>query len=725
MTVPARRRRVPTVLQMEATECGAACLAMILAAYRRWVPLEELRAACGVSRDGSKAGNLLRAARQHGLAAKGYRVELPQLARCRLPAILFWAFDHFVVLEGLNPRTGAAWINDPASGPRLVPADEFDRKFTGVVLTFEPGPGFSRSGAALSLVGGLLSRLGRSRWAVALQALISIGLVVPGLAAPILTQVFVDEILIPRLYDWSAPLLLGLLLTAITRGGLAALQRALTLRLEAKLSAVEAARLFWHLLSLPIEFFALRYVGDLASRVGSVERVASLLAAQTGASIAAAVTVAFYGVIMALYNPVLAAVALGAVAANALFLRMAWRRQDDAARRQVREMARLGGTSMAILASVETLKAAGREIDAFGRWAGVQAAYLNAEQTMARTAALLAVVPRALQQLTNIAILGVGGLAVMRGDLTIGGLVAFQALAAGLSVPVGTLVNLAASAQAMTSELARIADVLRYKPANRPDIHLDPGAPNHRQRPIGRLELRDVTFGYSALAPPLLDGVSLVLEPGARVAVVGGSGSGKSTLGRLAAGLYRPWSGEVLLDGAPIEHIPQAALASHVAHVDQSVFLFRGTVRDNLTLWDPSTDDAVLVRALADAGLLATVEARSGRLDSPVLEFGANFSGGQRQRMEIARALATDPALLILDEATAALDPLVEEEIEAAIRRRGCATLVIAHRLSTVRDADEIIVLDRGKIVQRGRHEQLQAVDGPYRHLMQSGADSL
>jgi ABC-type bacteriocin/lantibiotic exporter with double-glycine peptidase domain len=564
----------------------------------------------------------------------------------------------------------------------------------------------------------MLSRLGGSGGLVALLGLLQVGLLVPGIAAPILTQFFVDEILLPGQKDWFAPLLIGLAITAIARGGLKALSSSLKVRLQTKLAIVESSRIFWHIFRAPIEFFALRYVGDLSARVGSADRVTRLLAEQAGGALAAVVAILFYGAVMAMYDPVLALISVGLVLGNTLFLRLVWRRQENVSRRLVREMGRMMGSSVSIIAMVETLKASGRETEAFGRWAGVQAAYLNAQGESARTSALLSTVPSILARLTDVAILGIGGFAAMRGDLTVGGLVAFQALAAGLAAPVGTLTALGASLQAMKGELARLDDVLRY--------HLAPHLQSTEQvlaapapvRLSGRLELREVTFGYSPLAAPLLDRVSLVLEPGARVALVGGSGSGKSTLGRVAAGLFRPWSGRILLDGRDLDDIPHQTLAANVTYVDQSVFLFQGTVRDNLTLWDPTVDDATLIAALADSQLLDAVEERPGRLDSRVLEFGANFSGGQRQRLEIARALASNPSLVILDEATAALDPLVEAKIETALRRRGCATLVIAHRLSTIRDADEIIVLDRGRIAQRGRHEELSIAEGPYRALM-------
>lgn len=710
------RRKVPTILQMEATECGAACLGMVLAHHGRWVPLEEMRAACGVSRDGSKAANLLRAARRYGLAAKGYRVELADLPRSGFPLILFWNFNHFVVLEGIHAGSGDAWINDPGSGRRRVPAKEFDGSFTGVVLHLQPGPGFQRSGAPPSILRGLLARLRGSRGLLLLLGLLHTGLILPALVVPFLAQVFVDEILVPGLEDWFAPLLLGLALTALAQMGLKLLERGLAVGLEAKLAVSGGTRLVWHLFRVPVEFFAQRYAGDIATRVGSVDRVCNALVEQGGAALAAILAVLFYGTVMLLYDPLLAAAALALIFGNAVFLKLISGWQEDASRRLVRETGRLGGVTMAILSMVETMKASGRESEGFARWSGVQAEYLNAQGSVAGAAALLAAVPPVMARLADVAILALGGLAVMRGDLSLGGLVAFQALALGLSVPVGQLTALGAELQALKGEMARIDDVLRHPLA--PQL-AGPGAAEAAPVQLsGRIELRGVTFGYSPLAPPLLQDFSLVLRPGARVALVGGSGSGKSTLGRLAAGLYTPWSGQVLLDGLDLASLPAPARAANIAYVDQSVSLFAGSVRENLTLWDPSLDDAALVRALADAQLLPVIEQRPGRLDSLVLEGGANFSGGQRQRLELARALAPEPALLILDEATAALDPTVEEAIETALRRRGCATLVIAHRLSTVRDADEIIVLEGGRIVQRGRHEELAAAEGPYRRLM-------
>lgn len=713
-----RRTRVPTILQMEATECGAACLAMVLASFGRWVPLEELRVACGVSRDGSRAADLLRAARRYGLAAKGYRLDPRELSLSAFPLILYWEFNHFVVLEGFDRHTGDAFINDPASGNRRVTATEFDGAYTGIALGLRPASSFRCGGARPSILRDLRVWLRGYGPQVSLLGGLHVGLVIIGLVTPFLAQYFVDEVLAPASTTLFIPLLLGLAATTLVAAGLKYLERALTVRIESKLAVIQSAQLVWHVFRAPIEFFAQRFVGDLAARVGSVSRVCNMLAEQTGAAMAAIVSVIFFGGVMLLYDPLLAAVVILLIVGNALFLRVMSRWNEDASRRQVREAARLGAISVAAIAMVESMKAAGRETENFARWAGVQAAYLNAQDSTSRASALLAAVPQMLSRLTDVAILGLGGLTVMRGDMSVGGLVAFQALATSLSTPIAQLTALGARLQALKGDLSRLDDVKRYPMA--PNLAAPAIASVSPLRLSGRLALQDLTFGYSRLAPPLLDRLNLALEPGARVALVGGSGSGKTTLGRLAAGLYTPWSGCILLDGYELRRLQPGVVAANIAYVDQSVLLFAGSVRENLNLWNPTIDEGSLIRAMADAAILETVEQRPGRLDSLVAEGGANFSGGQRQRLELARALASDPALLILDEATAALDPLVEARIEASLRRRGCSTLVIAHRLSTVRDADEIIVLDHGRIAQRGRHEELSVQPGPYQKLMQA-----
>ncbi len=713
----AQHVRTPTILQMEALECGAASLAMILAYYDRRVPLEELRVACGVSRDGSKASNVLKAARHFGLSAKGFRREVDELDDIPLPAIIHWNFNHYVVLEGLD-RT-RAWLNDPAEGRRVMPIDEFGESFTGVVLAFEPSPEFQRGGKMPSLAKALVGYLRDTQSGIAFLLVASIALFVPGIAAPAFTAVFVDDILIAQFRDWLPPLLIGMAMTALVRATLVWLQQQSLIRLEQRLAVGMGARLLWHILRLPAKFFDQRYAADVADRIGASERVARLLSGQLATSLLNVTSLVFYAVVMVTYNVGLAAVGIGIAALNFVVLRLVWQRRDDLNRALVVDHGKLLGTAVDIIRSVENLKASGLEQSAFSRWAGYHAKVLVGQQSLAIFTSLSSILPVLLGGLTTAAILGIGGMRIIHGEMTVGALVAFQSLMASFSAPITQLVDLAGNLQQVKADIERTDDVLRY-PLDPRYGDAVPSGSTARARLDGAIEIRHLTFGFSQFEPPLIEDFSLTVTPGMRVALVGASGSGKSTLGRLISGLYRPWTGEVLFDGLPLDRIPRDLLASSLAYVDQDIFLFEGTVRHNLTLWDGTVSEERLVRALRDAAVYDEIVTRAGRYDCAVLEGGTNFSGGQRQRLEIARALVGDPTILILDEATAALDPIAEKQIDDNLRRRGCTTIIIAHRLSTIRDCDEIIVLDHGQVVARGRHEDLLAHSDFYAELMQA-----
>ena len=707
-------RRTPTILQMEAVECGAASLAVILAYHGIWVPLEQLRVDCGVSRDGSKASNLLKAARRYGLAAKGFRKEPSTLRGLPMPCIVHWNFNHFVVLERLDAER--AYLNDPAVGRRHVSLAEFDDSFTGVVLAFEPGEDFKRLGRKPAAFGIVARELGRSRPAVALLLILSLALVVPGVVIPAFARIFVNDILIDGARAWLVPLLIGMAATALARALIGLLQQSLLLRLETKLAVTMISRFLWHVLSLPMEFFTQRHAGDIASRVAANEQVARLLSSGLATNALNLVSLAFFAAAMALYDLGLAALGVGMSLANILALKLVSARRENLNRSLAVERGKLNGSTVGIIRTIETLKATGLEDDAFARWAGFQAKVLNAEQRLGLYSAFLEIFPTLFSALTTAAILGMGGLHVIEGALTIGGLVAFQSLMASFSLPIAGLVQLAGNFQTIKGDLARLEDVFNYPI----EAQAEREAPSQAVPPklFGRVEVKDLRFGYSPLDPPLIDGLSLALEPGMRVALVGATGSGKSTVGRLIAGLCKPWSGEVRFDGRPLAEIPPAVFANSVAYVDQDVFLFEGTARDNVTLWDPSVPEAEITQALKDAEIYDEIASRMGNYDCYVGEAGSNFSGGQRQRIEIARALASNPSLLVLDEATAALDPATEKAIDDNLRRRGVTCIIIAHRLSTIRDCDEIILLDGGKVSERGTHDELIARGGAYGRLV-------
>jgi NHLM bacteriocin system ABC transporter peptidase/ATP-binding protein len=708
--------RTPTVLQMEAVECGAASLGSVLAHFGRWVPLEELRIACGVSRDGIKASNILRAARAYGLAAQGFRLEPRHLRRLPPPVIVHWSFNHFVVLEGF--RRARVLLNDPATGPREVSEEEFDAAFTGVVLTFAPTPRFARGGLPPRLLGGLRRRLAGTSAALAYVVLAGLALVVPGLVIPGLAKVFVDSILIAGRGEWLAPVLLGLTAGAVVLGALTGLQQIFLLRLETRMAIGGSSRFLWHILHLPMDFFHQRFAGDISSRVAINDRIAQLLSRDLATSFLGAVMIVFFAAVLFRLDPVLTLSGIAVVSLNVLALRYVSRRRTDGNRRLLQDQGRMVGTAIAGLQLLETIKATGAESDLFARWAGYQAKVVSTRQEIERYTQVLDVVPVLLSALNTAVILGLGGLKVIRGELSLGSLVAFQLLMASFVAPVNRLVSLGGRLQTVQGDMARLDDVLRYEVEPRT---LGGGRPPLAGGPVklrGELELRGVSFGYSPLDPPLIEGFGLALSPGSRVALVGRSGSGKSTVARLVTGLYEPWAGEILFDGRRRAEVPAATLTGSVAAVDQSIFLFEGTVRDNLTLWDPTIPLSDVVAACKDACIHDDIAARSGGYDTPVLQGGTNWSGGQRQRLEIARALVRRPSLLVLDEATSALDASTERRIDEALRRRGYTCLIIAHRLSTIRDADEILVLEGGRVVQRGRHGELMANDGPYAQLI-------
>ena len=707
-------KRTPTILQMEAVECGAAALAMVLAHHGAWIPLEQLRVACGVSRDGSKASNIVRAARRFGLAAKGFRKEPSTLHELPMPCIIHWNFNHFVVLEGIDGDW--AFINDPAVGRRRIDMAELDLAFTGVVLIMEPTKAFKKLGSKPQGLRLLLRELRGSKPAVGLLVLVSFALVVPAIVAAGFSKIFVDDILIRHSSSWLVPLLIGMAVTAMFRAVLTILRQSLLLRLQTKLAVVMISRFLWHVMALPVEFFTQRHAGDIASRVTANEQIGRLLSGGIASNALNLTSIVIFAAAMAIYDLPLAVIGVGMSLANVLALKFFAERRQDLSRSLALERGKLVGATVSAVRTIETLKASGLEDEAFGQWAGIQAKALNAEQELGVSAIFLDMLPTLLSGLTTAAILGFGGWRVIEGSLTLGSLVAFQSLMASFSEPVSELVNYVGSFQTIKGALERLEDVYNYPLENSgKDVA---AADRFPPKLTGKVELSNIEFGYSILEPPLLADLSITVQPGARIALVGASGSGKSTLGKLICGLYKPWAGEIRIDGWTLPEIPPQVFANSVAYVDQDIFLFEGTARDNLTLWDPTVPEPELSQALKDAAIHEEIATRIGNYDCYVGEGGTNFSGGQRQRIEIARALVSNPSVIVLDEATGALDPITEKAIDDNLRRRGCTCIIIAHRLSTIRDCDEIIVLQNGRIAERGTHEQLVQLQGAYAKLV-------
>lgn len=720
---PARKRhRVPSVLQMEAVECGAASLAMVLASFKLYVPLEELRLKCGVTRDGSKASNVLKAARSYGFTARGYKKEPADLRAMRLPAIVFWNFNHFVVLEGF--AKGKVYLNDPAAGPRVVTEDEFDQSFTGVVMTFEPGPEFKPAGRPPSTIAALKRRFVGLGSAITYLILVGLALVIPTMVIPVFTSIFIDKFLVGRLDNWLKPLLIGMVVTTLLRMGLTWLEGYYLLRVQTQIALASASKFFWHVLRLPVEFFTQRSAGEIGTRVSINDKVARMLSADLAHSVLAVLQATFFVILMFYYDVVLTLISIVIVGINFAVLHLTTRTMKEMSMKLAIDSGKVIGASMNGLVVMETVKSNGSESSFFAKWAGFQTKLMRSEQDFGRVSLVLGTIPTFLTGLNSMLVLGIGALRVMDGHLSVGSLVAYQALVAMFTGPVGVLVGLGSKLQEIQGDMNRLDDVVRYPTdpwaTNVPLVkEPKPGEAAEAAKLDGAVELRNIHFGYNRADFPLIEDLNLVVRPGERVALVGPSGCGKSTVSKLVMGLYEPWQGEVLFDQKARSEFSRYVFANSVALVDQDIVMFEGTFRDNLTLWDDTISETDMILAAKDACIHDFILSRPGGYDSVIEEGGRNMSGGQRQRIEIARALATNPRVLVLDEATSALDAATEKQVDDNVRRRGCACIIIAHRLSTIRDCDEIIVLSHGRVVERGKHDDLMAKEeGFYRRLI-------
>lgn len=703
--------KVPVIMQMEALECGAASLAMILAYYEKWIPLEQVRFDCGVSRDGSNARNILRAARSYGLTAKGYRYEPDDLKKDgKFPCIIHWNFNHFVVLDGF--RGDKAVLNDPAKGTYTVPMKTFDESFTGICLMFEPGEDFVPEGKPISMLSYAKKRLKGAGAAVAFVALTSIISSLLGIITPVFSRIFLDRLLTGENPEWLLPFTLALAGVSIIQLVVAWIQEVYTLRINGKLAMVGNTTYMWKVLRMPMEFFSQRMAGDIQGRQSANAAIAWQLVNTFAPLVLQTVMLVFYFVVMLRYSVLLTLIGLISVFSSFILSNIISKRRINLTRIAMRDAGKLAGTTVAGIEMIETIKASGAENGFFERWAGYQAS-VNKQSQIKH---LLLLLPTLISSLCGTAVLMTGVYLAMQGTFTVGMIMAFQGLLSSFMAPVSMLISAKQTLQEMRTQMERVEDVMQY-PA---DVSLDETLDENAEydKLSGNIELKNVTFGYSRLAEPLIEDFSMTLKTGSRVAFVGTSGCGKSTLTKLISGLYKPWSGAILFDGKPISEIDRSVFTGSLAVVDQDIILFEDTIANNIKMWDNSIEDFEMIMAARDAQLHEDIMQRDGGYQYKLTEGGKDFSGGQRQRMEIARVLAQDPTIIILDEATSALDAKTEYDVVKSIKDRGITCIVVAHRLSTIRDCDEIIVLDHGMVAERGTHEELMKKGGVYTQLV-------
>lgn len=714
--------KTPTVLQLENTECGAASLSIVLQHYGRYVPLTQLRELCGVSRDGSDAANLLLAARSLGLNAKGFKKGLSSLAETKPPVILFWDFNHFLVFEGFFGNRVA--LNDPALGPRTVSLEEFDTSYAGIALVIEPGPTFKRGGRTPSIWPILWRRLTSEAFGAGFVLLAGLLLILPKLVMPIFAQIYMDEIIGNAISSWLKPMLWAMALTIAAQAMIQQLQLLGVRSLEKRLTRRFAAQFEHQVLSLPESFYSQRYAADIASRMESNTNIAEFIGEKLIPMVSGLVLLVFYLILTFLYSPLLGLIVIITTGINALVVAFNLRVQKDANLKLQKDAGKTQGVIVSAIQSIETVKASAIESDIFNRFAGYQTRLLNTIQDLSLLNAKIRVVPSILTTFNEIAILLVGFWLVMQGELTLGMLLAAQTITMSLKGQIESVIGFVQDLPQFSAEILRLEDVLEQPR----DVIVTQAPPlntwtSDRTRLSGAITIKNLSFGYAPIKPPLIEDLNLKMEPGQRFAFVGGSGSGKSTIASLIAGLYMPTSGNILYDDLSLQDIPREVAVSSLAMVQQDVNLYGCSVRDNLTLWNPQISDEVLREACTDSQILETILALPDGFDTMLREGGNNLSGGQRQRLEIARALVQNPSILILDEATSALDPTSEKLVDQALRRRGCTQVIVAHRLSTIRDADQIVVLDQGKVVQQGRHEDMSLEEGsPYQRLLRFGS---
>ena len=702
-------------MQLEAVECGAVCLAMILAYYKKWLPIEEVRHDCGVSRDGSNAKNILKAANNYGLATKAYRFEPDELKNnVNFPCIIHWNFNHFVVLCGFSK--GQALINDPARGRIRVSDSEFDDAFTGICLCFEPGESFVKSGRRRSMLSFTRKRLTGAEGAVGFVMATAFVISVIEIINLSLSKVFEDFILDSSHGAYLIPFVSLICVLGIVWSVAIGAKEVGMLKISGKFDALGSSSFMWKILHLPTEFFSQRMAGDIQVRMVSNGEIASLLINIFAPIALDALMLVLYLAIMLNYSVPLTIVGITSVLLNIFLCGYATKKRTNILRVMMRDEGKLAGATVSGIEMIETIKASGAENSYFEKWAGYSASVNAAKAEYLKIDCRIGVLPELVSSLAEIFVLSIGVWLIMNGRFTMGSLLAFSGFLTAFSKPARKLIAAGESVGELRCSVERIEDVMEYAADSFENGETDSG--REYDKLSGNIELSDVTFGYSPLAEPLVKNFSLKISPGEKIAIVGASGCGKSTIAKLIAGLYKPWSGSILFDGKTADEIDRAEFTGSVAVVDQDITLFCDTVANNIKMWDNSIEDFEMIMACRDAKIHDAIVERDQGYGGAVLESGKNFSGGEKQRLEIARVLAQDPTIIIMDEATSALDSATEHDVVSSVAARGITCIIIAHRLSTIRDCDEIIVMENGTIAERGTHDELYRANGIYTKLI-------
>lgn len=714
--------KVPVIMQMEASECGAASLAMILAHHGKWLPIEKIRAECDISRDGSTARNILKAARGYGLAANGYKLEPDELKEIGVfPCIIHWNMNHFVVLKGF--RGSKAYINDPAFGDIVIPYEEFDKCFTGICLMFEPTEQFTPEGRRRSVISFAKKRLNKTLREMILMVLISVTGMVVGITTPLFSEYYVDDVAVDSSKESMAVFMALFLTVGAVSFGLEWLKAHYLMKISGKMAVTGSASYLWKVLHLPMSFFSQRMAGDIQKRQSENASVAMTMMETIAPVFLNTVMMGFYFCVMVKYSFRLALIVLISVILNIVISSIVAKKRINLVRVLMMEKGQMYSASATGIDMIETLKASSVENIWLDRWSQSLTAYNNSDNSLKRLDIYLGGLPQLVTDLSTALMLTFGAVLAAKGYFTVGMVSAFMGIVSMFFQPVNTLVASGQKMQEMRAQMERIDDVMEYTDEDTAEeTHEEPvDAPVEKAEKLrGKIEVKGLTFGYSRLKPPVVNGIDVSIDIGGSVAIVGASGCGKSSVAKLLAGLYKPWSGEILYDGKPISAVPRNVFTSSVAVVDQDITLFEGSIAENIKMWDKTIEDFEMMLSAKDAGIHELITERDGGYNSRLTVRGDNLSGGQRQCLEIARALAQDPTIMILDEATSALDSKTESEVVDAIKARGITTIVIAHRLSTIRDCDEIIILDNGSVAERGTHDELMKLDGIYKTLVTS-----